>query len=110
MEFREKQGEKISGESWLMRELWNTGKIFVNSRQSNLTKGTTGMVFLSCYKCGNTFGIHETHFDSKIKDSVQTTSNPFDNESEFLSTDNRATQRKKNKGRTKSKRFRQNEK
>jgi hypothetical protein len=66
--------------------------------------------FLSCYSCGNTFGIHETHFDSKIKDSVQTTSNLFDNESTFLSTDSRATQRKKNKGRPRSKRFRQNEK
>jgi len=32
--------------------------------------------FLSCYSCGNTFGIHETHFDSKIKDSVETTDNP----------------------------------
>ena len=50
--------------------------------------------FLSCYECGNTFGIHEIHFDSNIKDSVQTTSNPFDNDSTFLSTDNRATQRK----------------
>ncbi len=49
--------------------------------------------FLSCYSCGNTFGIHETHFDSKIKDSVETTSNPFDNESTFLSTDSRATTR-----------------
>jgi hypothetical protein len=54
-------------------------------------------------------GIHETHFDSKLKDSVQTTSNPFDNESTFLSTDSRATQRKKNKGRPRSKRIRQNE-
>jgi hypothetical protein len=40
--------------------------------------------FLSCYECGNTFGIHETHFESKIKDSVETTDNPFDNESTFL--------------------------
>jgi len=44
MDFREKQGEKISGVSWLMRDLWNTGKIFLNSRESNLTKGTTGIV------------------------------------------------------------------
>lgn len=54
--------------------------------------------------------MHETHFDSKMKDSVETTSNPFYNESTFLSTDNRATQRKKNKGISKSKRSRQNEK
>lgn len=44
MGFREKQGEKISGESWLMHDLWNTAKIFVNSRGSNLTKGTTGNI------------------------------------------------------------------
>jgi hypothetical protein len=65
--------------------------------------------FLSCYSCGNTFPIHETHFDSKIKDSVETTSNPFDNESTFLSTDSRVTQRRKNKGKNRSKRFIQNE-
>ncbi|HET6727234.1 MAG TPA: hypothetical protein VFH19_04300 [Nitrososphaeraceae archaeon] len=40
MEFREKQGEKIRKESSLMRDLWNTGKIFVNSSESNLTKGS----------------------------------------------------------------------
>ena len=45
------------------------------------------------------FGIHETHFDSKIKDSVETTSNPFDNESTFLSTDSRKEQRRKGKKR-----------
>jgi hypothetical protein len=33
--------------------------------------------FVSCYECGNTFGINETHFESKIKDSVETTDNPF---------------------------------
>jgi hypothetical protein len=31
----------------------------------------------------------------KTKDSVQTTSNPFENESVFLSTEGRATQRRK---------------
>jgi len=54
--------------------------------------------FVQCYECGNIFGIHETHFESKIKDSVETTDNPFEgNESIFLSTDNRKTQRKKGK-------------
>ena len=43
MEFREKQGEKITKESYLMRDIWNTGKILVNSRESNLTKGITGI-------------------------------------------------------------------
>lgn len=53
--------------------------------------------FIQCYECGNVFPIHETHFESKIKDSVETTDNPFENESVFLSTDNRKTQRRKGK-------------
>jgi hypothetical protein len=46
MEFREKQGEKVTKESYLMRDIWNTGKIFMGSKESNLTKGTTGNVTL----------------------------------------------------------------
>jgi hypothetical protein len=46
MDFREKQGEKITRESYLMRDIWNTGKIIINSKESNLTKGTTGIVSL----------------------------------------------------------------
>jgi hypothetical protein len=54
--------------------------------------------FMSCYQCGNTFGIYETFTESKIKDSLETTDNPFEgNESTFLSTDSRATQRRKGK-------------
>lgn len=53
--------------------------------------------FVQCYECGNVFPIHETHFESKIKDSVETTDNPFENESVFLSTESRATQRRKGK-------------
>jgi hypothetical protein len=44
MEFRSTQGEKITEESWLMRDLWNTGHILVNSKDSNLTKGISGLV------------------------------------------------------------------
>ena len=52
--------------------------------------------FLSCYECGNTFGIHETFQESKIKDSLETVQNPFEGtESVFLSIDNRAIQRRK---------------
>ena len=52
--------------------------------------------WLSCYECGKTFPIHETYQEAKIKDTLQTTSNPFErNESIFLSTDSRATQHKK---------------
>ena len=51
--------------------------------------------FIQCYECGNIYPIHETFTESKIKDSVQTSSNPFENEPIFLSTDSRATERKK---------------
>ena len=54
--------------------------------------------FVQCYECGNIFPIYEAHFESEIKDSLETTDNPFEgNESIFLSTDNRKTQRKKGK-------------
>ena len=53
--------------------------------------------WLSCYECGRTYPVHETFTESKIKDSLETTDNPFDNESTFLSTDNRTTQRRKGK-------------
>jgi hypothetical protein len=53
-------------------------------------------MWMSCYECGNTFAAHETFPESQIKDSLQTVSNPFEsNESVFLSTDSRATQRRK---------------
>ena len=41
MEFREKQGERITRDSYLMRDIWNTGKIVLNKIESNLTKGTS---------------------------------------------------------------------
>ena len=47
-------------------------------------------------------------FETKIKDSVETTDNPFENESTFLSTDSRATQRRKGK-KPRSKRFKTQE-
>ena len=58
--------------------------------------------FLSCYECGNTFGIHETFTESKIKDSLETTDNPFEgNESTFLTTESRAGQKAAAKKRNK---------
>ena len=42
--------------------------------------------FIQCWECGNVFPIHETFTESKIKDSVETTDNPFENESIFLSS------------------------
>jgi len=47
MDFRQTQGEKITGESWLMRHLWNTGHILINSKNSNLKKGTSGSVSMT---------------------------------------------------------------
>jgi integrase len=38
MDFRTIQGEKITEKSWLMRDLWNTGHILINSKNSNLKK------------------------------------------------------------------------
>ena len=57
------------------------------------------IINLSCYECGNTFLIYATHFESKIKDSVETTGSPFENESTFLSKEGGATQRRKGKKR-----------
>lgn len=54
--------------------------------------------FLSCYECVNTFPIHEIFTESKIK-GVQTTDNPFENESIFLTIDSRKEQRRKGKKR-----------
>lgn len=43
MDFREKQGETITRESWLMRDIWNTGRIISNIKELNL-KGTSGLI------------------------------------------------------------------
>lgn len=52
--------------------------------------------FMSCYECGSTFPAYETFAESQIKDSLETVNNPFENsESVFLSTDSRATTRRK---------------
>ena len=52
--------------------------------------------FGSCLECGNTVPIYTAHYESEIKDSLQTVSNPFEsNESVFPSTDSRATTRQK---------------
>jgi len=46
----------------------------------------------SSYEYGNTFPIHEAHFESKIKYSAEIINNPFENESIFPSIDGRATE------------------
>ena len=54
--------------------------------------------FIQCYSCGNVFPVYEAHYESEIKDLLETTDNPFEgNESIFLSVESRATQRRKGK-------------
>ena len=51
---------------------------------------------IQCYSCGNVFPIYEAHYESQITDSLETVNDPFESqEPVFLSTDSRATQRKK---------------
>ena len=46
--------------------------------------------FIQCYECGNVFPIYEAHYESQIKDSLETSDNPFEaNESHFESTKKR---------------------
>ena len=43
-------------------------------------------MFVQCYECGNVFPIYEAHYESEIKDSLETSDNPFEsNESVFMS-------------------------
>ena len=52
-------------------------------------------LWLSCYVCGRTYPVYETFPDSKIKDSLETTDTPFDNESTILSIPRRKKGRRK---------------
>lgn len=52
---------------------------------------------------GNNFPIQTAKFESKIKEFVETIDNTFDSGIENSSTDNRANQRRKNKGGTRFK-------
>ncbi len=51
--------------------------------------------FIQCYECGNVFPVYEAHFESEIKDSLETVKDPFENESIFLSGETSKTQRRK---------------
>ncbi|HZA71179.1 MAG TPA: hypothetical protein VE548_15905 [Nitrososphaeraceae archaeon] len=53
--------------------------------------------WLSCYVCGQTFPVYSTFTDSKIKDTIQTSHNPFDNESTILAIPPRKKLKRKNK-------------
>ena len=44
--------------------------------------------FIQCSECRNVLSVYEAHFQSEIKDSLETTNNPFEgNESIFLNID-----------------------
>ena len=58
--------------------------------------------FVQCYECGNVFPIYQSYPETEIKDSLETVKDPFENsESVFLSTETRATQRRKRERRDK---------
>ena len=57
--------------------------------------------FVQCYECENVYPLYESYPELEIKDSLETVKDPFENsESIFLSTDNRATQRRKRERRS----------
>ena len=54
--------------------------------------------WIQCWECGTVYPLHQTFVEPEIKDSLETVKSPFEsNESVFISTDSRATQRKKGK-------------
>ena len=53
-------------------------------------------MFVQCYSCWNIFPIYEAHYESEIKDSLETVNDPFESqEPVFMSVDSRKKQRKK---------------
>ena len=54
--------------------------------------------FASCYSCGNTFPIYESHFESEIKDSLEIVDNPFEESASiFMSVGRRKKKDRLNK-------------
>jgi len=41
--------------------------------------------FVQCYECGNVFPIYEAHYESEIKDSLETVRDPFENSESHIS-------------------------
>ena len=53
-------------------------------------------MFIQCWECGTVYPLHQTFVEPEIKDSLETVKSPFEsNESVFISTDSRATTRRK---------------
>ena len=71
-------------------------KLYARIRKEGEPTAPDDDQFGSCHECGNTVPIFTAHYESEIKDSLETVRNPFESsESVFLSTDSRSTQRKK---------------
>jgi hypothetical protein len=71
-------------------------KLYARVRKEGEPAAPDDDQFGSCHECGNTVPIYTAHYESEIKDSLETVQDPFENsESVFLSTDSRATTRRK---------------
>jgi hypothetical protein len=71
-------------------------KLYARIRKDGEPSAPDDDQFGSCHECGNTVPLFQAHYESQIKDGLETVSNPFEsNESVFLSTDSRATTRRK---------------
>jgi hypothetical protein len=85
----------VSQDSYLCLEYEIHNKLGPKIKKKDEPRAPDDDQFLSRYECGHPYAIHETFAESKIKDPVETTDNPHNNESIFMSTDSRATQRRK---------------
>lgn len=59
-------------------------KLYARIRNDGEPPAPDDDLFGSCHECGNTVPIYTAHYESEIKDSLETVSNPFEsNESVF---------------------------
>ena len=73
-------------------------KLYAKIRKENEPVAPDDDMFGSCHNCGNTFPLYEAHYESQIRDSLQTVQNPFEsNESIFLSTESSKEKRRRGK-------------
>jgi len=73
-------------------------KLYARIRKDGEPSAPDDDQFGSCHECGNTLPIYTAHYESEIKDSLETVNNPFEgNEPIFLSTESRREQRRKGK-------------
>lgn len=51
--------------------------------------------WLQCHECGSVIPVYEVEKESRLKDVVETTDNPFDSGKDFLGVDSRKTRKNK---------------